>query len=102
MRAVGGERNLFIDYKSGFKLNGKESFQMKIKVMNLTSDIQLLEKEMVVSPSTWHILKLNLGELKKNELIKVLMKTDYLCLKDQNLSEDFRNLGIAIREIRLT
>lgn len=101
LRSQGGENKISIDFKTLFALTPNLLFKVKLRMINLTTNTLFLEREMNVLPGIWHKKIFDFEPLKTNEIIKVLIKTDSFCLKDLNISEDFRNLGIAIKEIRL-
>jgi len=101
LRSKGGETRISIDFKTLFELTPKFLFKIHIRMINLTTNTLVLEREMKVLPGLWHKKELDIEPLRANDIIKVLIKTDSTCLKDLNISEDFRNLGVAIREIRL-
>jgi radical SAM superfamily enzyme YgiQ (UPF0313 family) len=101
LRSQGEDNRFSMNYKTLFRLNPNIMFKINLKIINFNTNSLLLEREIDPLPGLWQKNEFDLEPMKSKELIKVLIKTDSICLKDQNISDDFRNLGIAIQEIRL-
>ena len=97
----GKESSFEFTFLSGEKKNKNDAYVIEVALYRDDKKAPLAERIFEVPQKTWCHKELPLPSMNGLKLIKGVIKSDYFNPKELNLSEDIRNLGIAVSGIFL-
>ncbi|MFA4848364.1 MAG: radical SAM protein [Methanoregula sp.] len=96
LRTIGGENRIKISFFSGLIHN-----KIKIVLENVEDNKVLLTRTIYCKKELWIEKEFSIKKINPSSILKLTIHTNGICLNDYGISEERRNLGIAIKEIRL-